>query len=78
MNRTKWDMTTWEMVGRPERSDPDELTYSLFHSSLAETGYDFVGYVSPEYDQLGRGAARRNRPRQACGAGQAGADGHQA
>ena len=31
MNRTKWDMTTWEMVGRPERSDPDELTYSLFH-----------------------------------------------
>jgi peptide/nickel transport system substrate-binding protein len=52
MNRTKWDMTTWEMVGRPERSDPDELTYSLFHSSLAETGYDFVGYKSPEYDQL--------------------------
>jgi peptide/nickel transport system substrate-binding protein len=52
MNRTKWDMTTWEMVGRPERSDPDELTYSLFHSSLAENGYDFVGYKSPEYDRL--------------------------
>jgi peptide/nickel transport system substrate-binding protein len=52
MNRTKWDMTTWEMVGRPERSDPDELTYSLFHSSLAENGYDFVGYKSAEYDRL--------------------------
>ena len=52
MNRTKWDMTTWEMVGRPERSDPDELTYSLFYSGLADTGYDFVGYKNPEYDQL--------------------------
>ena len=52
MNRTKWDMTTWEMVGRPERSDPDELTYSLFHSSLAESGYDFVGYKNPDYDHL--------------------------
>jgi peptide/nickel transport system substrate-binding protein len=52
MNRTKWDMTTWEMVGRPERSDPDELTYSLFHSSLAANGYDFVGYKNPEYDRL--------------------------
>jgi peptide/nickel transport system substrate-binding protein len=52
MNRTKWDMSTWEMVGRPERSDPDELTYALFHSSLAPHGYDFVGYISPEYDHL--------------------------
>jgi peptide/nickel transport system substrate-binding protein len=52
MNRTKWDMTTWEMVGRPERSDPDELVYSLFTSSLADNGYDFVGYKNPEYDRL--------------------------
>ncbi len=52
MNRTKWDMTTWEMVGRPERSDPDELVYSLFTSSLADNGYDFVGYKNPEYDKL--------------------------
>ena len=52
MDRTKWDMTTWEMVGRPERSDPDELTYSLFSSSLADNGYDFVGYKNPEYDKL--------------------------
>src|ERR1700710_1555597 len=60
MNRSKWDMTTWEMVGRPERSDPDELTYSLFHSSLAENGYDFVGYKSAEYDQLAE--AQRAEP----------------
>ena len=50
--RNKWDMTTWEMVGRPERSDPDELVYSLFNSSLAATGYDFVGYQNPAYDEL--------------------------
>src|SRR5262249_4137192 len=24
-NRDKWDVTMWRMVGRPERSDPDEL-----------------------------------------------------
>lgn len=50
--RQKWDATTWEMVGRPERSDPDELVFSLFNSSLAANGYDFVGYVNPEYDRL--------------------------
>jgi peptide/nickel transport system substrate-binding protein len=50
--REKWDVTTWEMVGRPERSDPDELIYSLFNSSLAANGYDFVGYINPAYDAL--------------------------
>jgi peptide/nickel transport system substrate-binding protein len=50
--RKKWDVATWEMVGRPERSDPDELVYSLFNSALADSGYDFVGYVNPEYDAL--------------------------
>jgi peptide/nickel transport system substrate-binding protein len=50
--RQKWDMTTWEMVGRPERSDPDELVFSLFNSALAPTGYDFVGYINPAYDAL--------------------------
>ena len=30
-----WEMTYWRMVGRPERSDPDEFTYNLFHSSRA-------------------------------------------
>ena len=50
--RQRWDASTWEMVGRPERSDPDELLFSLFNSALADSGYDFVGYVNPEYDRL--------------------------
>jgi peptide/nickel transport system substrate-binding protein len=50
--RQDWDMTMWQMVGRPERSDPDELVYNLFHSSTAPTGYNFVGWVDPEYDRL--------------------------
>ena len=51
-NRDKWDTTMWQMVGRPERSDPDELTYNLFHSSTADSGYNFIGYNNPEYDQV--------------------------
>src|SRR5271165_7677872 len=50
--RQRWDATTWQMVGRPERSDPDELTYNLFVSANAANGYDCVGYVNPEYDRL--------------------------
>jgi peptide/nickel transport system substrate-binding protein len=50
--RQRWDATTWQMVGRPERSDPDELTYNLFLSANAANGYDFVGYKNPEYDKL--------------------------
>jgi peptide/nickel transport system substrate-binding protein len=50
--RDKWDMTAWQMVGRPERGDPDELTYNLFDSSTAEKGYNFVGYINPDYDKL--------------------------
>ncbi len=50
--RQRWDATMWSMVGRPERSDPDELTYNLFVSANAATGYDFVGYVNPAYDKL--------------------------
>jgi peptide/nickel transport system substrate-binding protein len=50
--RQRWDATTWAMVGRPERSDPDELTYNLFLSANAANGYDFVGYKNPEYDRL--------------------------
>ena len=50
--RQKWDATTWQMVGRPERSDPDELTYNLFFSGNAANGYDFVNYINPEYDRL--------------------------
>lgn len=51
-NRDTWDLTMWQMVGRPERSDPDEFVYNLFHSSTAEKGYNFVGYNNPEYDQI--------------------------
>lgn len=51
-NRTKWDTTMWRMVGRPERSDPDELVYNLFHSSTAEKGFNFVGYTNPAYDKI--------------------------
>ena len=50
--RDKWDITAWQMVGRPERGDPDELTYNLFHSSTAEKGYNFVGYNNPAYDEI--------------------------
>ncbi len=51
-NRDKWDTTMWRMVGRPERSDPDEMTFNLFHSSTAPRGFNFVGYNSPEYDKV--------------------------
>src|SRR5262245_52334578 len=51
-SRDKWDVTMWRMVGRPERSDPDEFLYSLYHSSYAEKGYNFIGYLNPEYDKL--------------------------
>ena len=49
--RDTWDVTMWRMVGRPERSDPDELIYNLFHSSTREKGFNFVGYQSAEYDK---------------------------
>ncbi len=51
-NRDEWDTTMWQMVGRPERSDPDEVVYNLFNSSTAESGYNFVGYINPEYDKV--------------------------
>ncbi|HXF82489.1 MAG TPA: ABC transporter substrate-binding protein [bacterium] len=51
-SRDKWDMTMWQMVGRPERSDPDEFAMNLFHSSTAERGYNFVGYRNPAYDRI--------------------------
>ena len=49
--RDTWDVTMWRMVGRPERSDPDELIYNLFHSSTREKGFNFVGYQNAEYDK---------------------------
>lgn len=50
--RDKWQMTAWRMVGRPERMDPDEFVYNLFHSSTAEKGYNFVGFQNEKYDEL--------------------------
>ena len=37
-DREAWQITGWQMTARPERLDPDEFTYNLFHSSTAETG----------------------------------------
>ena len=51
-NRDTWDTTGWQMVGRPERSDPDELIFNLFHTSTAPTGYNFIGYENPAYDEV--------------------------
>jgi peptide/nickel transport system substrate-binding protein len=48
--RDSWDATAWQMVGRPERSDPDELIFNLFHSSTATNGYNFAGYINKDYD----------------------------
>lgn len=50
--RQAWDTTAWQMVGRPERSDPDEILFNLFHSTTAESGFNFVGYDNPAYDAL--------------------------
>lgn len=50
--RDKWDMTMWQMVGRPERSDPDEFAMNLFHTSTADRGYNFVGYINRTYDSI--------------------------
>ena len=51
-DRDAWQITGWQMTARPERLDPDEFTYNLFHSSTAETGYNFIGYKNPEYDKV--------------------------
>ncbi|WP_236626233.1 ABC transporter substrate-binding protein [Actibacterium mucosum] len=51
-NRDTWDVTAWQMTGRPERSDPDEIIFNLFHSSTAEKGYNFIGYNNPAYDKI--------------------------
>lgn len=51
-NRDDWQMTAWRMVARPERMDPDEFVFNLFHSTTAEAGYNFVGYINPAYDAV--------------------------
>ena len=58
--RQRWDTTTWQMVGRPERSDPDELTYNLFVSANAANGYDFVGYRESRIRSARAGSSARS------------------
>lgn len=60
--RDRWDLTMWQMVGRPERSDPDEFVFNLFHSSTAPTGFNFVGWIDPEYDRLAEAQRRETDP----------------
>lgn len=50
--RDRWDIAGWQMTARPERLDPDEFIYNLFHSSTTVDGYNFIGYVNPEYDAI--------------------------
>jgi len=51
-NRDKWDVTMWRMVGRPERSDPDELIYNLFHSSTRREGLQLRRLPEANYDKV--------------------------
>jgi peptide/nickel transport system substrate-binding protein len=60
--RDRWDMTMWQMVGRPERSDPDEFVFNLFHSTTAPTGFNFVGWTDAEYDRLAEAQRRETNP----------------
>ncbi len=49
----RFDLSTWRMVGRPERLDPDELLFNLYHSSTCKPrGYNFICYINPEYDRI--------------------------
>ena len=50
--RDKWDMAMWRMVGRPERSDPDEFAINLFNPATIATGYDFIAYNNPAYQKI--------------------------
>ncbi|QYU70528.1 hypothetical protein J4558_10600 [Leptolyngbya sp. 15MV] len=52
----------WQMVGRPERSDPDEFVFNLFHSSTAPTGFNFVGWTDAEYDRIAEAQRTETNP----------------
>ena len=41
----------------------DEFTYNLFHSSTADKGYNFIGYVDPAYDALAEEQRRTMDPK---------------
>lgn len=60
--RDKWDTTMWRMVGRPERSDPDEIIFNNYHSSNAAKGFNFIGYQNAEYDKLAEAQRQATDP----------------
>lgn len=47
---TDWDMTYWQMVGRPSRLDPDEFSVQMGHSGFQE-GYNYYFWEDEEYDE---------------------------
>ena len=47
-----FDMAAWRLVGRPERSDPDELIFNLFHPSTWPDGFNFTCFNNDEYTKV--------------------------
>ncbi|MFB6206342.1 MAG: ABC transporter substrate-binding protein [Haloglomus sp.] len=47
---TDWDMTFWQMVGRPSRLDPDEFSVQMGHSDFQE-GYNYYFWEDDTYDE---------------------------
>ncbi|MFB6300130.1 MAG: ABC transporter substrate-binding protein [Halobacteriales archaeon] len=46
-----WDLTQWQMVGRPSRLDPDEFLVQMFHSGY-QNGYNYYYWEDDEYDEV--------------------------
>jgi peptide/nickel transport system substrate-binding protein len=60
--RQAWDVAMWRFIGRPDRTDPDDFIFNLFHSSTRERGFNFVGYASAEYDRVVEAQRRETDP----------------
>ncbi len=56
-----WDITFWEMVGRPSRLDPDEFLYDMFHSSRMDD-YNYYFWDGEEYEYDGVVEDQRQTP----------------
>lgn len=46
-----WDITFWQMVGRPSRLDPDEFLVQMFHQDF-QSGYNYYFWEDEEYNEL--------------------------
>jgi peptide/nickel transport system substrate-binding protein len=46
-----WDMTFWQMVGRPSRLDPDEFLTQMFHPDF-QSGYNYYFWEDEEYTDV--------------------------